>query len=119
MRNKITTVFALVAGFLGGVLSHYLFLPATVQAQAQAPTEIRARKFVLVDENGTPRGVFGFQSNGNPEIQVRFDKPKGILKLVSAEVGTVRWMGVALEKNVLPDLKVAPPAKANPPSGSE
>jgi hypothetical protein len=36
-------------------------MPVTAYAQspATAPAEIRAQKFIVVDENGVPRGAFG------------------------------------------------------------
>jgi hypothetical protein len=116
MSSRITIVFVLVAGFIGGAMSHYLFvtLPAQAQAPAQPPAEIRARKFVLVDENGTARGMFGFQSDATPAIQASFVRPKGLAKLIEAEVGSARQMGVDRKKSILPDLRPAPPPKANP-----
>ncbi|HKE28442.1 MAG TPA: hypothetical protein VKB88_39100 [Bryobacteraceae bacterium] len=121
MNAKITTVLGLVAGFIGGAMSHYLFVPMPVRAQApvQVLPEIRAQKFVLVDESGEARGVFGLRNNGTPDLQVRFDKPKGPLKFLSAEVGSARWEGVTSEKNMLPDLRPAQPPKTTPPAGSE
>jgi hypothetical protein len=88
MNTKTTAVLALVAGFIGGAMSHYLFVPAAVRAQGpvQSSTEIRAQKFVLVDENGTSRGVFGFRSDGSPDLQVTFGKPNGQSKILEA-----RW----------------------------
>lgn len=115
MKTGITTALGMVAGFIGGAMSHYLLVPMPVRAQApvQAPAEIRAQKFVLVDENGTPRGVFGFGSGGTPEIQVSLGKPKGLLKLISAEVVSARWMGVT-GKSVLPDLRSSRLLKPGP-----
>ena len=114
MNKAITTALGLVAGFIGGAMSHYVFVPTPVLAQPPVPSqlEIRAQKFVLVDENGTARGVFGFQSDGNPALQVRYGKGRG-------DVVSPRWNGVFLQRNVLPDLRLAPPPKADPPTGSE
>jgi hypothetical protein len=107
MSNKTTIGLALVAGFVGGTISH---VPISVHAQTppSAPPEIRAQKFVLVDENGTPRGVFGFQSDGFPDIQVRNKNPKGFAKMVQAEVGRPEWIGV-VGKGVMPDLRFTHP----------
>ncbi|SPF35687.1 exported hypothetical protein [Candidatus Sulfopaludibacter sp. SbA4] len=70
MNAKFTITLALAAGFLGGLASRYLG-PAPVYAQAPAsPPEIRAQKFVLVDEAGVARGVFGIETNGAPEIEI-------------------------------------------------
>lgn len=120
MNTKITTALAVLAGFAGGAMSHYLMVPMPVRAQApvQASPEIRAQKFVLIDENGTARGVFGFQNDGTPAIQVNFGKPKGLFKPIGDSVFSAHWLGVD-KKNVLPDLGPTPPPKANPPGGSE
>ena len=48
-------------------------VPARVLAQAQTPIprEIRAESFVIVDENGKPRGAFGIGSNSElPSIEI-------------------------------------------------
>jgi hypothetical protein len=113
MNTKITTALGLIAGFIGGTMSHYVFGSTSVHAQApvQAPLEIRAQKFVLVDENGTPRGVFAFQRNGNPELQIQYGSGHDVM--------AARWMGVILNKNILPDLKPAAPAKPGAPTGLE
>jgi hypothetical protein len=88
MSTKASTSLALVAGFIGGAMSHYLLVPQAVRAQvpAQSSPEIRAEKFVLVDENGTARGAFGFRSDGSPDLQVTFGKPNGQSKILEA-----RW----------------------------
>jgi hypothetical protein len=69
MRTNVTLVFALTAGFLGGLASRY-WSPAPVYAQATSAAEIRARKFVLIDEKGTARGVFGLETNGSPTVEI-------------------------------------------------
>jgi hypothetical protein len=71
MNGKFSITLALAAGFIGGVASHYL-MPTPVHAQAETPAlqEIRAHKFVLVDEHGVARGVFGFQNDGSPNIEL-------------------------------------------------
>ena len=46
MSKRLVAV-ALLSGVLGGVMSHYLW-PLPVLAQS-SPSEIRARKFVLVN----------------------------------------------------------------------
>src|SRR5215469_13952611 len=103
MNIKLAMTVGLVAGFIGGAMSH-VFFPTPVQAQGTAPTEIRAQKFVLVDPTGTPRGVFGFKTDGTPELQVTIRKRTGLAKLFEAEIVTARWMGIGRQKNVLPDL---------------
>jgi hypothetical protein len=71
MSTKTTIALAVAAGFLGGVASQRI-LPTPVRAQEQAsvPQEIRAHKFVLVDDTGVNRGVFGFIRDGSPRIQL-------------------------------------------------
>lgn len=75
MRTSITIVLAMAAGFVGGVASHG-WRGGEVHAQAPAPppAEIRAQKFVVVDEQGVARGVFGIESNGSPVIEVKSEK---------------------------------------------
>jgi hypothetical protein len=71
MRINFTLALALTAGFLGGLASRYWSpTPAYAQAPSTPPAEVRAQKFVLVDENGIARGVFGFESNGSPVIEI-------------------------------------------------
>jgi hypothetical protein len=61
MSAKATIALGIAAGFVGGIVSQHI-VPASVWAQEQAsvPQEIRAHKFVLVDDAGVSRGVFGF-----------------------------------------------------------
>ncbi len=85
MSTKFTITLALAAGFIGGFASRYS-TPAPVLAQTLViPEESRAHKFVLVDENGTSRGVFGIESNGAPEIEIT--DPKG------HQIGVVEFKG--------------------------
>lgn len=83
MRTSFTVALALIAGFLGGLASRS-WSPAPVYAQAPAapPAELRAQKFVLVDENGVARGVFGLEANGSPAVEVADAKGR---------VYTTRW----------------------------
>src|SRR5579862_3220407 len=109
MYTKITIAMGLVAGFVGAAMFHYICSPLPVHAQEQAPSEIRAQKFVLVDENGMVRGVFGFRSDGSPDIQVEFPK-----RFWSGGVASPRWLGV-VGRSILHDLK---PPNTHLPSGS-
>ena len=69
MNRKMNFTLALLAGLLGGVLSRYLIpTPVFAQAQAPAPREIRAQRFVLVNKEGTPLGLMAVESNGIPVI---------------------------------------------------
>jgi hypothetical protein len=56
MSPKTTIALALAAGFLGGTLSQRL---VSVHAQ-DIPQEVRARKFVMVDDQGVDRCAIGF-----------------------------------------------------------
>jgi len=74
MRTNFCILSALVAGFLGGLASRYI-IPAPVHAQAPAvPEEVRAKKFVLVDEKGVARGVFGIERGGVPVVEIMDSK---------------------------------------------
>jgi hypothetical protein len=61
MSKRIVAV-AFAAGLLGGVISHYLW-PLPVHAET-SPAEIRARKFVLVNEGGIVLGTFAEEPSG-------------------------------------------------------
>ncbi|MGO9254948.1 MAG: hypothetical protein ACLQU1_01395 [Bryobacteraceae bacterium] len=80
MSAKTTIAGAMAAGFLGGIVSQRI-APAPVRAQEQTrvPQEIRARKFVLVDEAGVDRGVFGFAVNkkGQASPTIELMGPQG------------------------------------------
>ncbi len=68
-RTRHLTLVALAAGLLGGLLSCYLTpTPVFAQAQAPAPREVRAQRFVLVNKQGAPLGRIGFDSDGLPNI---------------------------------------------------
>jgi hypothetical protein len=71
MNTKTTVAIALAAGFIGGMASPRL-VPAPVWAQEQVSVrqEIRAHKFVLVDEAGVSRGVLGFDKYQRPSIEM-------------------------------------------------
>ena len=78
MDRKWNLGLSIAAGLLGGFLSHYIS-PVLVHAQAQAaPKEIRAQRFVLVNDNGSPAGLFGFDKDGAPNV-VLFDKTGKVL----------------------------------------
>jgi hypothetical protein len=71
MGTKKTIALALAAGFIGGIVSQRIAPPSIyAQAQTQIPNEIRAERFVIVDENGTPRGAFGIDKKGDPESKL-------------------------------------------------
>ncbi len=74
--KKLNMVLALAAGFAGGALAHYL-APAPVRADtlAPVPAEVRARSFLLVNEQGSVLGKFTVDRAGRPSIRL-FD-PSG------------------------------------------
>jgi hypothetical protein len=69
MNRKLHLGLSITAGLLGGFISHYIS-PDLVHAQAQVapPKEIRAQRFVLVNEDGTPAGLFGFDQAGGANV---------------------------------------------------
>ena len=79
MNRKLNLGLSLAAGLLGGILSHYIS-PALVHAQSQTipPKEITAQSFVLVNEQGTPAGIFGFDKDGGASIKL-IDKAGKVL----------------------------------------
>jgi hypothetical protein len=76
MDRKWNLGLSIAAGLLGGFLSHYIS-PVLVHAQA-APKEITAQRFVLVNNNGSPAGPFGFDKDGAPNVEL-FDKTGKVL----------------------------------------
>jgi hypothetical protein len=69
----------MAAGLVGGVASRY-FAPMTVFAQSRkaAPKEIQAQNFVLVNSQGNPMGLFGFDPQGKPIIKLVDERGKTI-----------------------------------------
>ncbi len=68
MNSKTMLVLAVIAGFLGGIVSQHIGL-GIVHAQNSPPPEVRAQRFVIVDETGAPRGAFGLDKKGVPAIE--------------------------------------------------
>jgi hypothetical protein len=54
-RNSFYAALTLAGGLAGGILSHYIWLQSA-HAQSQAPAEIRAQSFTLVDPNNNVLG---------------------------------------------------------------
>ena len=79
MNRKLNVGLSLVAGVLGGILSHYISLPVHAQSNI-APQKIVAQSFILVDNQGVPAGVFGFEKDGGPSIKL-FDKTGRVIWL--------------------------------------
>ena len=62
MKKHLTVVIAVAAGFLGGMLSHFVTPPAAfAQAQNPGTREVRAQRFVFVDLNSRPFATFMVQ----------------------------------------------------------
>jgi len=74
MNRRLNLGLSLAAGLLGGFLSHYVS-PLLVHAQTQPapPKEIKAQSFALVNKDGSPAGLFGFDRDGRPNVLL-FDK---------------------------------------------
>jgi hypothetical protein len=99
-RRISGVVLALAAGLVGGLVSRYV-APTVALAQAQpAPKELRAQNFVLVNDQGNPVGLFGFDPQGKP-----------IIKLI-AENGRTIWSS---EMPLAPYSGPIPPAPPPPP----
>jgi len=71
MNRKLNLCLSITAGLFGGFLSHYIS-PGLVHAQTQAapPKEIKAESFVLVNADGSPAGLFGFDKDGSPIVML-------------------------------------------------
>jgi len=77
MKGTLNLAMSLGAGLLGGLLSHYT-MPKSVMAQNQPTKEIRSQSFILVNDKGTPSGIFGFDKDGNSSITL-FDKSGNVI----------------------------------------
>lgn len=88
MNAKATVTLAFAAGLTGGIVSQ---LAVSTAARAQEPSplpkEIRAEKFVIVDENGSPRGAFGIRDkDGWPILEVIDKKGNVYVARVAGQV---------------------------------
>jgi len=72
-------ILAFAAGLVGGLVQSSV-APVAVFAQAQkaAPKEIQAQNFVLVNSQGNPMGLFGFDPQGKPIIKLVDERGKTI-----------------------------------------
>ena len=52
MNNKLSFALLIIAGFAGGMLTRFIMPPPVFAQNAMAPTEVRARSFVLTDRDG-------------------------------------------------------------------
>jgi hypothetical protein len=67
---KRNLALSLAAGILGGLISHQLSTPLVhAQAQPAAPKEIRAERFVLVNERGAVLGTLTEEA-GRPSLKL-------------------------------------------------
>ena len=58
--KPLSLILAVAAGLAGGLLSHYVW-PQPVQAQAPAPMEVRAQRFILEDSTGKTMGTLSVE----------------------------------------------------------
>ena len=72
MDAKSLALLAFAAGLAGGLVSQRIGASSVhAQASTPAPKEIRAEKFVIVDESGAPRGALGIAPRRNwPELEL-------------------------------------------------
>jgi len=71
-RRNWNIGLSLAAGLLGGMLSHYITAkPVLAQSQIAPTKEISAQTFILVNDKGTPFGVFGFDADGSATIRLQ------------------------------------------------
>jgi hypothetical protein len=108
MSPKTTLALALAAGFLGGTLSQRL-IPTPVHAQ-DIPQAIRAHKFVLVDDQGVSRGVFGFPVENNPGgyPAIELLNPKGKTSSFTVSRGFTPHVGLLPDSTFKPAHTSAP-----------
>ena len=69
MNRKLNLGLSLAVGLLGGLISRYIS-PELVHAQTETvpAKEIKAERFVLVNEDGSPAGLFGFDQDGKANV---------------------------------------------------
>jgi hypothetical protein len=79
MNRRSHMVVSMVIGFCGGILGSYIS-GQSVRAQElrQGAKTVTAQKFVLINEQGGPAGIFGFDNDGSPEITL-FDERGNII----------------------------------------
>ena len=86
MSTRTTLLLAIFAGFFGGIISRRIALtPVFAQTLTPATKEIRAERFVVVDENGLPRGAFGIDTKSGWPI-IEFTDSKGHVRRLRYEV---------------------------------
>jgi hypothetical protein len=71
MDRRLNVTLALIAGLVGGLASRYLTpIPVFAQAETPIPKELKARQFVIVNQEGKALGVFGLDPDGTPMIKL-------------------------------------------------
>jgi hypothetical protein len=92
MNRKMNIGLSLAVGLLGGLLSHYI---PSGRVYAQTDTlpvrEIRAHGFVLVNDDGSPAGLFGFDKDGKANI------------VLLDATGKVAWKAIGPASTLNPD----------------
>ena len=72
MNRNLNIGLSLAAGLLGGILSQYVSGKSVfAQTQVVPPKEISAQSFILVNDKGSPFGVFGFDADGSAIIRLQ------------------------------------------------
>jgi len=98
MNRKLNLGLSIAAGLPGGFLSHYIS-PGLVHAQTQAappPKEIKAQSFVLVNGDGSPAGLFGFDEDGKANV-ILLDKTGKVVWTASGKANG-RPLSVSIAK---------------------
>lgn len=86
--NKWNLVLSLAAGLAGSAFFSYV-QPLTAHAQSQAPEEIRAQRFTLVNQDGAALGALSFDDSGRPQLVLRDRSGHEVWKLVGEHVERV------------------------------
>jgi hypothetical protein len=98
---RILVALTVVAGFLGGGASNLLFRGAPAAAQpatAQVQDEVRARSFVLVDDNGKKRARLGVKEGDAAFALFDAEENPRIMLLTGAATGSQLTIGDAAGK---------------------
>ena len=77
MKTTLTFSLALVAGFAGGMLTRFVAPPPVLAQNLIAPTELRARSFVLTSPEGRPVATFTTEPVGDFNSRVVLQSPNG------------------------------------------
>lgn len=74
MNPKLTLTLSLIAGLIGGALTHFVW-PTSVHAEDEAPSSITVAQNLrlpvfLTNENGAVVATFTIDSDGQPNIKL-------------------------------------------------